>query len=159
MLQGSQMLCHFAILHQRARTPLSKAGINSQISSCSDCAYTAGEAFHVGNLCLPAMQPLECWYREQSICPALSLLHTDRIENRGRGLELNRNIPPEPAPSCTEVQALSATDKKKKQKQRISSFLFLILSIYLIFLPHLHFITCFSYTALGMTLFDHFDPN
>lgn len=53
---------------------------------------------------------------ENSLSLLLALLHTDRIENRWRRLELNPNMPPEPAPSCAEVQALSAKDKIKKIK-------------------------------------------
>lgn len=95
---------------------------------------------------------------ENSLSLLLSLLHTDRIENRGRGLELNPNIPPEPSPSCAEVQPLSATDKIKKMRgflvsARHSFYSSLIWSVCSVihsrfFLPHLH-LCCFLALCAG----------
>ena len=71
---------------------------------------------------------------ENSLSLLLSLLHTGRIENRGRGVELNPNIPPESSASCTEVKALCAPEKIKK-KQKHSNFLLPNRSVYLSFVP------------------------
>lgn len=83
---------------------------------------------------------------ENSLSLLLSLLHTDRIENRGRGLELNPNIPPEPSPSCAEVQPLSATDKIKK-RERISSFC----SSFFLFITHLVCLLSYSFKVFPPT--------
>lgn len=57
---------------------------------------------------------------ENSLSLLLSLLHTGRIENRGRGAELNPNIPPESSASRTEVKAFCATGKIKKKTKTLS---------------------------------------
>lgn len=101
---------------------------------------------------LAAMQPLECWYREQSISPAL-LLHTDWIENRGGGLELNPNLhsklspgihppgfwlhvcSPVPDPVPLEIYKQNFKKKRKLNSANKKPILYIIMYFHLIVSP------------------------
>lgn len=66
----------------------------------------------VGILCLPCSPRV---LNQRRLALLLSVLHTDRMKNRG--LELNPNIPPEQAPSCAAMLGPRCYKEKEKLRQ------------------------------------------
>lgn len=102
--------CHIAFATRAAKL------IYVRAASTVHTEASAALEESVGRLCLPAMQPLECWYREQSISAPLSASHR---QNRKQEDEDWSGIP------IFLLRRLLPVLRCRQNKRRTSGFLFL----------------------------------